>query len=114
MRIDWMFRWMIRAATYSCVLLLAVLLIQVSYQGLPWLDWQFLTSFPSRFPAKAGYLMGGLFDLLSGTRDNSYIGSGFGKKQGYGPSYAPAGPCYYCGLTFNAKILQHPISPSTF
>lgn len=40
--------------TWSSVLLLAVLLIQVSYDGLGWLDWQFISSFPSRFPERAG------------------------------------------------------------
>ena len=34
--------------------LLAVLLYQVSMDGFKWLDIQFLTSFPSRFPYKAG------------------------------------------------------------
>jgi phosphate transport system permease protein len=36
------------------VLLLAILLFQVCRDGLPWLDSQFMTSFPSRFPEKAG------------------------------------------------------------
>tara|TARA_R110000824_G_scaffold336_11_gene2387 strand:+ start:35564 stop:36442 length:879 start_codon:yes stop_codon:yes gene_type:complete len=40
--------------TWSSVLLLAVLLFQVSYDGLAWLDWQFISSFPSRFPERAG------------------------------------------------------------
>lgn len=40
--------------TWSCVLLLAFLLFQVSAEGFKWLDWQFVTSFPSRFPEKAG------------------------------------------------------------
>ena len=34
--------------------LLAILLIQVTVDGIKWLDYQFLTSFPSRFPYKAG------------------------------------------------------------
>ncbi len=42
------------AVTWMGCALLAVLLIQVSIDGLGWLDWQFLTSFPSRFPEKAG------------------------------------------------------------
>lgn len=41
-------------ATASAVLLLGVLLIEVFRQGGAWLDWEFLTSFPSRFPEKAG------------------------------------------------------------
>lgn len=40
--------------TWSGVVLLAVLLYQVSVEGLAWIDWQFLTSFPSRFPERAG------------------------------------------------------------
>ena len=40
--------------TWMGVGLLAVLLYQVSLDGFKWLDWQFLTSFPSRFPYKAG------------------------------------------------------------
>ncbi|MBT4162677.1 MAG: phosphate ABC transporter permease PstA [Gammaproteobacteria bacterium] len=40
--------------TVSAVTLLAILIYQVSMLGLPWLDGQFLSSFPSRFPEKAG------------------------------------------------------------
>lgn len=40
--------------TWAGVLLLAVLLFQVSVDGLAWIDWQFLSSFPSRFPERAG------------------------------------------------------------
>lgn len=40
--------------TWICVLLLAVMLYHVTIEGLPWLSWQFLDNFPSRFPAKAG------------------------------------------------------------
>lgn len=40
--------------TWMGVALLAVLLAQVSIDGFKWLDWQFISSFPSRFPAKAG------------------------------------------------------------
>lgn len=40
--------------TWSGVVLLAVLLYQVSIEGFKWIDWQFLNSFPSRFPEKAG------------------------------------------------------------
>jgi len=42
------------AITWSGVLLLAVLLYQVSIEGFHWLDWQFIDSFPSRFPERAG------------------------------------------------------------
>ena len=40
--------------TWSSMLLLAVLLFQVSVDGFSWIDWQFITSFPSRFPERAG------------------------------------------------------------
>ena len=40
--------------TWLGVALLGVLLYQVSSDGFKWLDLQFLTSFPSRFPYKAG------------------------------------------------------------
>ncbi len=35
---------------------LAILLFDIFRDGLPWLDWQFITSFPSRFPEEAGIL----------------------------------------------------------
>ncbi|NTW04506.1 MAG: phosphate ABC transporter permease PstA [Peptococcaceae bacterium] len=38
------------------ILFLAVLLIQIFIDGYKWLDWQFLTSFMSRFPERAGIL----------------------------------------------------------
>jgi phosphate transport system permease protein len=41
-------------ATSICVLVLVVLLFEVFWQGLPWLTWSFLTSYPSRFPDQAG------------------------------------------------------------
>lgn len=40
--------------TWSSVMLLSVLLFQVCVDGLGWLDWQFISSFPSRFPERAG------------------------------------------------------------
>ena len=42
------------AVTWFGAALLFVLLYQISIDGFKWLDMQFLTSFPSRFPAKAG------------------------------------------------------------
>ena len=49
-----LFRYFCYGVTGSAVLLLAVLIYEVSVLGLPWLDAQFLSSFPSRFPEKAG------------------------------------------------------------
>lgn len=42
------------AITWAGVFLLAVLLIQISIDGFAWLDWQFINSYPSRFPERAG------------------------------------------------------------
>ena len=49
-----MFRWFCFGVTGLAVLILLVLLYEVTSVGLPWLDAQFLTSFPSRFAEKAG------------------------------------------------------------
>jgi len=43
-------------ATSLCVLILVLLIAEVLWQGLPWLNPKFMTSFPSRFPEKAGIL----------------------------------------------------------
>ncbi len=48
------FRYVCGAFTWLAVVLLAVLLIQITRQGLGWVDWQFLTSYPSRFVEQAG------------------------------------------------------------
>lgn len=48
------FRMFCAGVTWMGVGLLAILLIQVTVDGIKWLDYQFLTSFPSRFPYKAG------------------------------------------------------------
>ena len=42
------------SVTWFGVFLLVLLLLQVSLDGFAWVDWQFLTSFPSRFPERAG------------------------------------------------------------
>ena len=44
------------AATLVGLIVLAVLLLDVLTKSRGWLNWQFLTSFPSRFPQKAGIL----------------------------------------------------------
>jgi len=48
------FRLLCAGVTWLGVALLGLLLYQVSVDGLKWLDWQFLNSFPSRFPDRAG------------------------------------------------------------
>jgi len=54
--IDRMARITFLTATLVGVFALGILLYRIVSEGLGWLDWQFLTSFPSRFPAKAGIL----------------------------------------------------------
>ncbi|MBN2171774.1 MAG: phosphate ABC transporter permease PstA [Candidatus Krumholzibacteriota bacterium] len=56
-RRHWQSLWLRRlfqALTWLGVMLLAILLFRIARQGAVWLDWDFLTSFPSRFPARAG------------------------------------------------------------
>jgi phosphate transport system permease protein len=50
------FRWICWSLTGLTVALLAILLIDILRQGLPWLNLNFLSSFPSRFAEKAGIL----------------------------------------------------------
>lgn len=63
-------RWFARLCgfiTWSSVFLLAVLLVQISVDGLSWIDWQFLDSFNSRRPERAGIkaaLVGTLWLIL--------------------------------------------------
>jgi phosphate transport system permease protein len=45
---------MCAVVTWSSVFLLGVLLFQICLTGIHWLDWQFISSFPSRFPERAG------------------------------------------------------------
>jgi len=51
-----LFQAMCIALTGLGIVLLAVLLWRIWHEGSGWLDLQFLRSFPSRFPAKAGIL----------------------------------------------------------
>ena len=50
------FKYLALAATAVGVLFLAILLIDTWNKSYGWLDWQFLTSYPSRNPEKAGIL----------------------------------------------------------
>jgi len=45
------------------IALLVILLLQIARQGLSWFDWQFLSSFPSRHPDRAG-IKSALFGTL--------------------------------------------------
>jgi phosphate transport system permease protein len=51
-----LFRGLCGGMTGLGVVLLVILLVRIGEQGVAWVDWQFLTSFPSRFPEKAGIL----------------------------------------------------------
>lgn len=48
------FRLLCAAVAWAGIIILAVLLFHVSREGIRWLDLQFLTEFPSRFPEQAG------------------------------------------------------------
>lgn len=50
------FGWLCATATMVCVVALIGLLTTVLMNGLPWLSWTLLTSYPSGDPAKAGVL----------------------------------------------------------
>ena len=45
---------MFSVATFFGIVVLMTLLVQIFVQGIPWVDGQFLTSYPSRFPERAG------------------------------------------------------------
>jgi len=49
-----LFRLLCMSLTWLSLVLLAVLLVHATREGLPWLDLQFIKDFPSRFPARAG------------------------------------------------------------
>ncbi len=53
-RLSQAFAFVCMAATGLSVLVLVVLIWEILRQGLSWLDFEFLMSFPSRFPEKAG------------------------------------------------------------
>jgi phosphate transport system permease protein len=49
-----MFRRACAAVTWMAVAILAMMLVHIALAGWQWVDGQFLSSFPSRFPEKAG------------------------------------------------------------
>jgi phosphate transport system permease protein len=53
-RVGVIFRWICLASVGFSLLALAMLLIDVAKDGLPWLSWHFLNRYPSRIPARAG------------------------------------------------------------
>jgi phosphate transport system permease protein len=64
--LDWVFVALVFAATLVGLVVLAVLLVDIVWDGLPWLSWSFITSFPSSTPTSAGIypaLLGSLWLL---------------------------------------------------
>ena len=57
-RISAAFKLFCLSVTCLAVAILGILILEVTLLGLPWLNADFLTSFPSRFPEKAGILAG--------------------------------------------------------
>jgi phosphate transport system permease protein len=57
-RISAAFKCFCLSVTCLAIAILGVLILEVTVLGLPWLNIDFLTRFPSRFPEKAGILAG--------------------------------------------------------
>ena len=53
-RKEQLFLWVCRGATLLAVGILFTLLFHVAREGIAWVDWDFLDSFPSRKPEQAG------------------------------------------------------------
>ncbi len=53
-RLDRLFKAVCLTASFSCLLVLLAMLVPLVYNGLPFVDWQFLTSFPSSRVENAG------------------------------------------------------------
>lgn len=51
-----LFGWLCATATFICMAALIGLLVTVLVNGLPWMSWTLLTSYPSRNPEEAGVL----------------------------------------------------------
>jgi phosphate transport system permease protein len=65
-RLDRVFVALVFVATLIGLVVLAVLLVDVARDGLPWLSWSFITNFPSSLPESAGVypaLLGSLWLL---------------------------------------------------
>lgn len=50
------FYWTCKSAVLLCVLVLIILLVPIIIKGWTYLNWDFLTSYPSRIPSRAGVL----------------------------------------------------------
>lgn len=67
-RIDALFKYLMMACVAFGITMLGLLLYQIISQGISKLDWQFLTSFPSRMASKAGIksaLVGSVWLILT-------------------------------------------------
>lgn len=67
-RIDALFKYLMMACVAFGITMLGLLLYQIISQGISKLDWQFLTSFPSRMASKAGIksaLVGSIWLILT-------------------------------------------------
>ena len=53
-----LFSYACRGSAYLTIFVLLTLLVNVLWTGLSWLDFQFLSSFSSRLPSKAGIFAG--------------------------------------------------------
>ncbi len=64
-----LFAYLCAAATWSSAAILVILLSAVAFKSWGWFDWQFLTSYDSRRPEKAGVFAGliGTFWMISFT-----------------------------------------------
>lgn len=54
--------WLMRAITYSIVVVIAYIVIDIIYHGVPAINWEFLSAFPRRSGAE-----GGIFPAIVGT-----------------------------------------------
>ncbi len=53
-RKDILFKWVSFLITWISAVFLLLLLVHIAISGIKYLDWDFLSNFPSRFPEKAG------------------------------------------------------------
>ncbi|MBI4285875.1 MAG: phosphate ABC transporter, permease protein PstA, partial [Chloroflexi bacterium] len=58
-----LFSTLFAGSTLIGIIVLVVLIVDVLKDGIGWLDWQFITSYPSRKPEEAG-LLSALFGTL--------------------------------------------------
>ena len=77
--LDWIFSVLVLIATLIGLVVLAVLLVDIAWDGVPRLSWDFIASFPSVTPENAGIwpaLLGSLWLLLITTMVSVPLGIG--------------------------------------